>query len=264
MVVLDWDRFARGALWEAFPPGKTAVTIGVFDGIHRGHQALIERIVARRGELIPTVITFRQSPKEFLKKQGWAGDILSLNRKLAIFENLGLKAVVLIDFSVNFSRLTGKEFLDRLRMGGNPGYVAIGADFRCGYRMDTDAVRIQAFYGGLGVPTDVLEPVAAGVSPVSSSRVRAAITGGDLAQAALLLGRPVELDLTGMIAELRDGGRFYRPSPGGCRIMPAPGRYQARVYGKNSPRGEKTEIAVEKEGVWIPLFDAERVEFSTG
>jgi riboflavin kinase/FMN adenylyltransferase len=270
MVVLEWDRFAGGALWEAFsgPPGKTAVTIGVFDGIHRGHQALIRRIVERPEELIPTVVTFRQSPKEFLQKQGWAGDILSLNRKIAIFEDLGLKAVVLIDFSVNFSRLTGKEFLDRLRRGGNPGYVAIGADFRCGYRMDTDAPRIKAIFGGLGIPTDVLEPVAAEVHPISSSRIRAAIVRGDLAKAARLLGRPVELDLTEMTAALRDGGRFYRPlqgSPGGRRIMPAPGRYPALVYEKNSPGGKRTEIAVESGGLWIPPpFDAERAEFVTG
>jgi riboflavin kinase/FMN adenylyltransferase len=259
MRILDWSQCS-------FADRKTAVTIGVFDGVHRGHQVLIDRIVKKGPELTPMVITFRQSPKGFLKKQDWSGDILSLNRKLVIFENLGVAAVVLIDFSINFSKLTGKEFLELLRIRGNPGYAAIGSDFRCGYRMDTDAARIKALNGEAGIPTDVVEPIADGGQTlrISSSRIRAAISLGELSRAAAMLGRNVEFDFTGLESGVRSGGRFYGTAAA-HRVIPAAGRYPVLLYEKGSAAGIQTEITVERDGILVPpQFEAERVEFLTG
>lgn len=269
MRILEWSQFTQGRF---FADRKTAVTIGVFDGVHRGHQVLIDRIVKKGPELTPMVITFRQSPKGFLKKQDWSGDILSLDRKLVIFENLGVAAVVLIDFSINFSKLTGKEFLELLRIRGNPGYAAIGGDFRCGYRMDTDAVRIKALNGEAGIPTDVVEPIAdrpnelpgGHTQRISSSRIRAAISLGELSRAAAMLGRNVEFDFTGLESGVRPGGRFYGTAAA-HRVIPAEGRYPVLLYEKGSAAGIQAEITVEKDGILVPpQFEAERVEFLTG
>jgi riboflavin kinase/FMN adenylyltransferase len=271
MLVLEWSRFITGGLEGAFPGSdwKTAVTVGVFDGIHRGHQRLIEKIVRKRPECIPTVITFRQNPKEALKKPGWAGDILSLDRKLALFENLGVAVVILIDFSVNFSKLSGKEFIDLLIRWGRTGYVVVGGNFRCGYRMDTDAARIKGLMNGAGIPAEVAAPVLEGPYPVSSSRIRSAISAGELSRAALLLGRNVEVDCGGMTSVPRDGGRFYPIDPR-LRIIPAPGRYLALLYGRNAGgtlagvAGTEVpaEVFVEREGIFVPLQSGvERIEF---
>jgi riboflavin kinase/FMN adenylyltransferase len=263
MLVLEWERFILGELKNELPGAERgiAVTVGVFDGVHRGHRTLIERIASRRPDLVPAVVTFRHNPKAALKKPGWTGDIISLNRKLAVFENLGVEAVILIDFSLNFSKMSGREFIDLLIRHGKPRFMAVGANFRCGYQMDTDSAEIKAFANGAGIPAEVVDPVLEGFHPVSSSRIRAAISGGDLSRAALLLGRNVEIDFTGMTVSCRDGGRFYHTASQN-RITPAPGRYTALLHGRNAGPGIKTRVSVEKEGVFIPLQnDAEWIEF---
>ncbi|MDR2071647.1 MAG: FAD synthetase family protein [Treponema sp.] len=263
MLTLEWSRFIQGALKDELPGVEqgTALTVGVFDGIHRGHRALIEGIIRKRPSLIPTVVTFKQSPKAALKKPGWAGDILSLNRKLAFFENMGVEAVILIDFSLNFSKMAGREFLDLLIRRANPLFMIIGAGFRCGYQMDTDAAQIKAFVKGTGILVEVADPVLEGLHPVSSSRIRSAIAEGDLSRAARLLGRNVEIDVTGMAVSFRSGGWFYHTASQN-RIIPAPGRYSALLHGKDPGPGIKADVSVEKEGVFVPLpVKAEWIEF---
>ena len=254
MIVLDWPAFlarsgpdlARG----------TAMTIGVFDGVHRGHQDLIARI-ARRAPLIPTVITFRRSPKEILGKN-WEGDILSLDRRLALFESLGAEMAVLIDFSGDFSILKGSEFLDLLRGPGNMRFLAVGANFRCGFKLDTGAAELAALNGAAGVPTELAEPVTGGGLTVSSSRIRSAIRRGDLDGAAALLGRRAEIDITGLPVQVQDGGRCYQ-ARSMRRIIPPDGRYRALLYGAGVPSG--AEIAVSGGGVFVPApADPERIE----
>jgi riboflavin kinase/FMN adenylyltransferase len=263
MVALEWSRFIRGALDDEMPGSDrgTAVTIGVFDGIHRGHQALIERIVRKRPPLIPVAVTFRQNPKAVLRKPGWTGDILSLNRKLAFFENLGVEVVILVDFSLKFSKLIGKEFIDLLIRWGHVKFMAVGAGFRCGYQMDTDTAQIKAFMKKAGISVEAADPVLEGSHPVSSSRIRSAIAEGDLSRAARLLGRNVEIDFTGMTVSSRAGGWFYHAASQN-RITPVPGRYSVLLHGWDVGPGIKTDVSVGKEGVFVPLpVGAEWIEF---
>ncbi|MDR2101199.1 MAG: FAD synthetase family protein [Treponema sp.] len=259
MHVLEWSDFITQA-----SPEPAAMTIGAFDGVHRGHQALIERIV-RHGPL-PTVITFKQNPKKMIHPRAYAGDIFSLGQKLRIFEDLDVARTILIDFSENFSKIRGPEFLELLKKRGNLTFLAIGSNFRCGYQLDTHAGQIKRINEGAGIPTDVVHPVPEAGFPVSSSRVRSAIVRGDLAGAAALLGRRVELDLGDVsAAPYRRNGEagtvFDMPSRN--RITPPDGRYGAVLYGGNVPEGERAEIFLEKGKVFVPApFNAERVEFT--
>jgi riboflavin kinase/FMN adenylyltransferase len=189
MRVVEWSDFAPlSAQAPSFDREPSAITIGVFDGIHRGHQALIRRITGKSASLVPTVITFKKNPKELLKKGDFTGDILSLDQKLMIFERMGVVRVILIDFSEKISRLSGIEFLDLVRQWLCPGFVAVGSNFRCGHCGDTDALRVKALYREAGIPVDVVAPVLEGASPVSSSRIRSALAAGDFSVAARLLG----------------------------------------------------------------------------
>ncbi|MDR3160471.1 MAG: FAD synthetase family protein [Spirochaetaceae bacterium] len=261
MRVIDWSETAP----ESSPSKASALTIGVFDGIHRGHEELIRRITAKNAEFIPTLITFRKNPKEFLRKKEFKGDILSLNQKLAIFERLSIALVVLIDFSENFSKLGGKEFLDLVRNRLRPGFVAVGSNFRCGYQGDTGAVRLKALYHKAGIPVDVVVPVLDGARPVSSSRIRSAIAAGDFSAAARLLGRNFEFDVSPVVPENRGGGVFYRTDTL-RRVMPGPGNYSALLYGRENAGAVKAGVVVLKDGVLVPRHGEAlcRIEFVEG
>jgi riboflavin kinase/FMN adenylyltransferase len=247
MRVIDWSEIAAGSSSSE----TSALTIGVFDGIHRGHQALIETITAKNAEFLSTIITFRKNPKEFLKKNEFKGDILSLNQKLALFEQLSIAQVVLIDFSENFSKISGKRFLDLVRNRLCPGFVAVGSNFHCGYRGDTDAACLKALYRKAGIPVEELAPVLDGAHPVSSSRIRDAIASGDFSTAARLLGRNFEFDVSSIVPEDREGGIFYRTDYL-RRVVPGPGSYPVLLHGGKGAGATKAGVVVLKDGIFVP------------
>jgi riboflavin kinase/FMN adenylyltransferase len=262
MRIIEWEEFAgpvpAGGMELRNRP-SSAVTIGVFDGIHLGHQALLEKI--RRPHLVPMVITFKNSPKKVLRPDTYEGNILTLAQKLKIFESLGVELTVLIDFSENFRKLSGREFIGLVRERGNPAYAVIGGNFRCGYRLDADAAFIKKTNEERGIETDVLPPIRAGQEPVSSSRIRAAIVSGRLTEAAELLGRNIEIDLTGSSAVRENGGTFVEFIPRE-RILPPVGRYPVMLYGENLPDGKRAEIFVKPGGIFVPSrFNARSIEF---
>ncbi|MDR1353738.1 MAG: FAD synthetase family protein [Treponema sp.] len=260
MRVIEWPALEAAER----PPQVSALSIGAFDGIHRGHQELIRRITAKNTEFISTIVTFRKNPKEFLGKKDFKGNILSLDQKLAIFKRLSVARVVLIDFSENFSKLSGKEFLGLVRDRLSPGFVVLGSNFRCGYRGATDSARFKAFYHGMGIPVEIVPPVLETGRPVSSSRIRTAIAAGDFSAAARLLGRNVEFDLSPLAGERREDGSFYRTAPL-RRIMPGPGNYQALLHGGGKADAVKAVVVISKDGILVPrLGEGEapcRIEF---
>jgi len=123
---------------------------------------------------------------ETIRPEGFAGDIFSLERKLSLLEALGVGLVVLIDFSGEFSKIDGRDFIDLL-LGGHPvSLVALGEDFRCGRGLDIGAGEIQGLARGVRVWIE--PPVMDGGQPVSSSRIRRALADGRVAEAERLLG----------------------------------------------------------------------------
>ena len=176
--------------WPVISGKPAAMTVGVFDGVHLGHQALIERIVQRGPN--PTVITFRENPKKFLSPEKYDNDIFNLDQKMAAFDSFGVSQVILIDFFENFCTLSGRELFDILAERGGMAYLAIGTDFRCGYRQETDADSVREMNEQRGIVTEIVPtvnlPAAFGGGSVSSSRIRSAILSGDHRLAAALMG----------------------------------------------------------------------------
>ena len=220
MQVISWEKYVsenkeqriKNKGFDSPPP--LAVTIGVFDGVHLGHQALIQRICnyshtplphpepSKPGlhcslftvlcSLIPTVVTFKQNPLKILSPDSFAGDILTLEQKLSVLEGLGVKMAVLIDFSREFCKINGRDFIDLL-LGCRPvKLIILGRNFRCGRGLDTGAEEIRGLAGARGVETEIVEPVMDGGRPVSSSRIREALAAGRIDEAQRLLGRPVD------------------------------------------------------------------------
>jgi hypothetical protein len=230
MRIIDWERFidpsGDGEGPAQWGRGPLALGLGVFDGVHRGHQSLITRIrdyAGSRGAL-GGLITFRQNPRTLIRPQHYAGDLYSLPQKLRVLEDLGLDFAVLIDFSRDFSRLTGSEFVALLG-ARRIDYLTVGVNFRCGYRLDTSARDLRDMMRPGGTLTELAPQVRAGGSPISSSRIRDAVLAGDLAGAEGLLGRPYDLDLTGLCPALR-GGLVSWDFGNGGRALPPAGRYE--------------------------------------
>jgi riboflavin kinase/FMN adenylyltransferase len=192
MRQINWDdleKLGGNSLHYTNPDAegkRVALTIGVFDGLHRGHQALIAKITEKAPEFLPTVITFRNNPKKI-------EDIISFDEKIALLDDLGITLVVIIDFSEHFCKINGRDFLESLNRYLRPAYIGLGVNFHCGYQRDTDAEAFKALATSLGIQTEIIPPVLEGGVAVSSSRIRAALEGGRTGEAALLLGHRLGL-----------------------------------------------------------------------
>jgi riboflavin kinase/FMN adenylyltransferase len=263
MRILEWDDFIAGV-----DGGPLSLSIGVFDGVHRGHQALIGR-VCQAGPL-STVLSFRQNPLRALKPEAFPGDIFSPGQKAAALEALGLARLVLIDFSCKFSKLTGREFFGLLMRSCRIETLVLGHDFRCGCRLDTGIEEI-ARMAHEGTKILSVEPVMEGGSAVSSSRIRRAISAGDLREAALLLGRNVEFDLAGIPATPSGRDAISYNARDQRRVMPPAGKYRARIYGSVSgcldSAVREGEVSIASGTIFVPTaaggkeFMPERLEF---
>ena len=190
MHLIKWHQFLKTGLPLNNKPAS--VTIGVFDGVHRGHRALIGRVVSHNTEYTPVVFTFRENHKTGSREQRAENkeqeDIQSFKERLAVFEKLGIEITVTIDFTEEFRRMPGIEFLKILLEHGKVGFFAVGSDFRCGYQLDTDAAAIERFFALRSIPVEIVPQVMEGEFPVSSSRIRAAIAEGDILKAQAMLG----------------------------------------------------------------------------
>jgi FAD synthase len=184
---------------------------------------------------------------------------------LGILESLRVAQAVLIDFSGNFSKISGREFVDSLKSRRRLDFLTVGANFRCGYRQDTDAAAIQEMNRDAGIITEVVSPFLEGGQPVSSSRIRRAILAGDMAEAAGLLGRRLRIDLEGIPAGNTGTGVLYDAAAAG-RIVPPAGLYPVQVFQTDSAilnEGIETELSINNDGkLLIPLpLGGSAVEF---
>jgi riboflavin kinase/FMN adenylyltransferase len=203
MKLVDWSEFLKNGL--PLDGKKSSVTVGVFDGVHRGHQALIERVVSHNADFVPVVITFKENHKrdsvkigsektsrrdaETQREEREIFDIISFEKKTKILEELGVEILLVIDFTEEFRHMRGVEFLEILMERGNVGFFAVGSGFRCGYKLDTDAAAIQKFFEERGVPAEIAPEVMEDGLPISSSRIRAAIAAGEMELAERMMGR---------------------------------------------------------------------------
>ncbi len=168
------------------------VAIGSFDGVHRGHRALLARVVgeARAMGVVPAVLTFEPLPREFLFPDRAPPRLSMLSAKLHAFADAGIGIAYICRFTREFAALSPEEFASRLRRLHGARRVLVGKDFRFGARRAGDVAFLAAVGARLGYEVRTLATVDDGAERVSSTRVREALSGGDLDLAARLLGRP--------------------------------------------------------------------------
>jgi riboflavin kinase/FMN adenylyltransferase len=187
--------------------GRTVVTIGVFDGVHRGHERIVYRALARAAELrLPCVaVTFEPLPEFVVRPLAKPPLLTTLERRLELLGELGLDAAFVIDFTTEFSHRSPEDFVqtilvDKLRAVD----IVVGANFRFGRRAAGDVAMLAELGGAGGFMVDpiqlagpISEPDSEASSKVySSSWIRERIAAGDVEGAADALGRPYRLEGT--------------------------------------------------------------------
>jgi len=244
-----------------------ALTIGNFDGVHRGHQALLARVVAaaRARGIAAAVMTFEPHPRELFTPDRAPMRISGLRDKLEALAECGVDRVIVQHFNRAFASLTAEAFIDLLIEGCKARWVLVGDDFRFGARRAGDISLLQRHASHGAFELEQMPTVVEGGERISSSAVRAALAAGDLARAADLLGRPYAI--SGRVLHGRKLGREIGFPTMNLRIAhrhPAvKGVFAVRVHGLGThPRPGVASIGlrptVEDSGRWmleVHLFD---------
>lgn len=226
LSVVPWEALASGGFPEELRSRGTAIAVGSFDGPHVGHDALFGDVLSRRVEgLSPGVVTFTRSLKGM--RAGHPGDVATLSQRLGAFADRGFEFAVVIDFSDDFGRIDGIDFLRTLVERCGMRHLAEGRDFRCGHGGATDMDCIGAFSRGGGFSVTAVEPVMWGGERVSSSRLRESVLAADFGSARVMLGRPFSVDCSGFVWS-SDGG-FISAEGRGIQVLPPDGSYSVLV-----------------------------------
>ena len=206
-----------------------AVAVGSFDGVHRGHVAVLD--AARATGLAVTAITFDPHPRIALGNR--VEQLTTLARKLELLEATGVETTLVASFTPEFQQLAPEEFAERYLRGLGAETVVAGADFRFGVRRSGDLDLLERLGFSVVIPEEV--------DGVSSTAIRTALAEGDVVSAARMLGRPFELDGT-VVAGHQRGGTLGFPT---ANLLLEPDHACPR-YGiyAGSARGHRAAVSI--------------------
>ena len=183
-------RVTRGIPAAAAAP--VALTIGNFDGVHLGHQAMLAELKRAAGILgLPTcVLTFEPHPREFFAPDKAPVRLTALREKLELLAQFGVDRVHICRFNYRFAQIAAEDFIgDIVARGLGARCVLVGDDFRFGARRAGDFVMLKRVASSLGFEVTALPSIALEGERISSTAVRTALADGDLERAGRLLGR---------------------------------------------------------------------------
>jgi len=173
-----------------------ALTVGNFDGVHLGHQAMIERVirVARGRGVASCVMTFEPHPREFFAPDQAPTRLTSLREKLELLAGLGVDQVLVCRFDYDFARISAERFIERfLIVALGVRWMLVGDDFRFGARRLGDFDLLAAAGREHGFEVERMPSYAVGGVRASSTAVRERLAAGDMDGAAAVLGRPYSI-----------------------------------------------------------------------
>jgi riboflavin kinase / FMN adenylyltransferase len=197
--------------WDATPDPACrggALTIGNFDGVHRGHRALVEAL-RRHADALPgpaVALTFDPHPVELLRPGEMPPPLMTLPDRAELLQRDGADHVAILRIDRDFLRLDARAFFDRvIDQGFQARALVEGFNFAFGRGREGNIDTLRGLCEASGKRLVVLPPLEIDGGPVSSSRIRAALVAGDVREAAALLGRPYAL--TGTVAVGQKRGR---------------------------------------------------------
>jgi riboflavin kinase/FMN adenylyltransferase len=170
---------------------ETIVTVGAFDGVHRGHQVLIGAVVerAQRAGLPSVVITFHPHPAAVLAPERAPRYLTTPGEKVALLEGLGVELVVLLPFDQKMAAMPARTFTQIVAGALHPRELWVGSDFALGREREGDIDCLRILGEELGFTLHTVGPVVDGDETISSSRIRALLREGRVVEVTPLLGR---------------------------------------------------------------------------
>ncbi|MEN8041181.1 MAG: bifunctional riboflavin kinase/FAD synthetase [Actinomycetota bacterium] len=222
-------------VYEGDPAGwdvggvRTAVAIGVFDGVHRGHVAVLRGLIERSGDMPVIAMTFETHPEEIVSAAAAPPALAPLERRIELLGDVGVDGVAVIAFDAEIRTLSPAAFVQSyLADGLRAAVVAVGEDFRFGFEAEGNVGILRLLgqeHGFEVVETPIVDLYG---TEVRSSAIRAAIASGGVALAASMLGRPFEIEGTIVSGDAR-GRTIGFPTANitmpDCLVRPAPGVY---------------------------------------
>jgi riboflavin kinase / FMN adenylyltransferase len=210
------------------------LAVGVFDGVHLGHQALIRGLVggAQAAGATPVAATFDPLPAQVLAQDPPQSTLADAPERAALLEHAGARAVIVFTFDKAFSQQTAEAFIKRVTSAGDVQRIVVGPDFQFGHGREGAVPALRTLGERYGFAVTVVEPIALGGAVVSSTRIRQALREGDLDTAQALLGRPYSV--TGTIVRGEQRGRALgfptiNVAPPPDKLLPHDGIYATWV-----------------------------------
>lgn len=239
------------------------VTLGNFDGVHRGHKAVLARVLqeARSRSLPSVAVTFEPHPLAVLRPEAAPALIAPGELRDHLLELAGVDGLLVLEFTTEFAAQTPEEFVESIFVGAlGAAVVVVGADTRFGVRNSGDADTLRALGERHGFDVVVLDDIGEG-ERFSSSQVRALLEAGDVAAAGRMLGRPHRV--VGTVVHGNHRGRELgfptaNLSPDSAGLVPAEGVYAGWLTRLDLPEGvaERTMPAAISIGT-NPTFDTD-------
>lgn len=234
-------------LRDHVPQRETALTVGVFDGVHLGHRQLLDYLKrqAMSKDYLPGLVTFRSHPLHTISPESPISYLTSLDERIRLIRQLGIDLVVPLSFDRDLAQIPARRFLsllhEHLKMRG----LVVGPDFALGQNREGDVFALNALGKELGFWVDVIRPEMINGEVISSTAIRKALAGGDISKVTQLLGR--HFALTGKVAYGRGRGRQLGFPTANLAVsadqaIPADGVYATRARLAGSTYGSVTNI----------------------
>jgi len=189
-------RLSRDVAGTSLAPGGSVVAVGAFDGLHRGHQALLAQVHERAAKLglTPIVVSFEPLPRAYFSPEPVAR-LSSVREKLRGFDEAGMEQVLLLRFNRALTSMSAEDFIRRVLVERlNAREVWVGADFRFGHKRSGDVAMLERVGPELGFTARTMPSVLLDGARVSATRVRMLLATGEFSGAAPLLGRPFVIE----------------------------------------------------------------------
>jgi len=189
-------RLSRDVAGSSLAPGGSVLAVGAFDGLHRGHQALLTQVHERAAELAltPIVVSFEPLPRAYFSPEPVAR-LSSVREKLRGFDAAGMEQVLLLRFNHALTSMSAEDFIRRVLVQRlNAREVWVGADFRFGHKRSGDVAMLERVGPELGFSARTMPSVLLDGARVSATRVRMLLAAGEFSGAAPLLGRPFVME----------------------------------------------------------------------
>jgi riboflavin kinase/FMN adenylyltransferase len=213
---------------------ELVLTVGTYDGLHRGHQRLVRALIARSKETgtLSGLITFDPHPRSVLYGGEPTPCLMTATEKAELLEEMGLDVLIILRFTPELSRLSAREFVLRAVRHLRMRELWVGAGFALGRDREGDVAALRSLAREYGFELRVVQTVQDDGDSISSSRIRSLLVAGDVAKAADMLGRPFKIRGE-LVVEVRPDGpralhRFRMVSQAQC-LLPADGAYAASI-----------------------------------